>query len=723
MLHFNSFLIIHDSEAGMKRSLLLLLVVALAGTLIASAALAQQHNVTFRVNTASVPDTISATSAVYLTGATDKGDTILTNWGNGLQLDNVGGDYWEKTVSLQDGDTLHYKIKIYGGGWEENTTDGNGNRNFGVPLADTTLPVQYWNNGNFPVGKNITIYDGPFIPKPDTISIFVRVNLAGIQQNLTYGYTPADVDSVCIMGGGPSGGNLDWGTPFYLTQELPPTNSGTAFGMPAGTFFSGTLRFPKDSVTAGQDIAYKFRLGSNWSYGSTQRSEQLSDPPYGGGNRHFTIPSGLQDTTLHWVYFGDSAPIARENPDTCVITFRVSMAKAIATGGFTIGDTAQVQSGWFGTAVEVGRTRQLQQIAGSQYQYKDTIVTKIGANLDYQYYLQKLGVSTRESYYNFDYAGLVASEAERRQFTVPSGPMVGNYVTFTIYDTAATVTSPRRQPQFANQRPLAHQIRVTYTVDVRPAYYTVLSGKTLNDVQGTTNITPALADSIFKWGVWINGPAFGGWGNTGGTDWNSGLTGNPIKKMYDDGTHGDAVAGDSIYTAQIVDSPDSTNLGTRDRVGQEFKFGIRGGDNEGGSGGYGNNHFENIVDTDTAFTIASQYGSINPSFYSAWDYNKGQVATGVENQVGLPLIYSLEQNYPNPFNPSTVIEFAIPQQSNVSLKVFNVLGQEVATLVNGALNAGRHSVNFSASRFASGVYFYTIKAGNFVSTRKMLLMK
>lgn len=85
--------------------------------------------------------------------------------------------------------------------------------------------------------------------------------------------------------------------------------------------------------------------------------------------------------------------------------------------------------------------------------------------------------------------------------------------------------------------------------------------------------------------------------------------------------------------------------------------------------------------------------------------------------------YSLAQNYPNPFNPSTQIEFAIPKQAQVSLKVFNLLGQEVATLVNGMLNAGQHSATFNASRLASGVYFYTLKAGDYTSTRKMVLMK
>jgi hypothetical protein len=85
--------------------------------------------------------------------------------------------------------------------------------------------------------------------------------------------------------------------------------------------------------------------------------------------------------------------------------------------------------------------------------------------------------------------------------------------------------------------------------------------------------------------------------------------------------------------------------------------------------------------------------------------------------------YSLNQNYPNPFNPTTSISFAIPQNGFVSLKVYNMLGKEVATLVNGNLNSGQHNYNFNASNLASGVYFYKLEAGNFSEVKKMSLIK
>ena len=88
-----------------------------------------------------------------------------------------------------------------------------------------------------------------------------------------------------------------------------------------------------------------------------------------------------------------------------------------------------------------------------------------------------------------------------------------------------------------------------------------------------------------------------------------------------------------------------------------------------------------------------------------------------------PISFALEQNYPNPFNPSTKIKFAVPKEANVNLSIYNVLGEMVTTLVNEEKKAGYHEVDFDASSLASGVYLYRIKAGDFVSTKKMILMK
>ncbi len=90
----------------------------------------------------------------------------------------------------------------------------------------------------------------------------------------------------------------------------------------------------------------------------------------------------------------------------------------------------------------------------------------------------------------------------------------------------------------------------------------------------------------------------------------------------------------------------------------------------------------------------------------------------------IPAQYSLEQNYPNPFNPSTVIEFSLPEDvSNVKLSIYNALGEKVAELVNTSLTAGKYQYQWNASNVATGMYIYELRTDNFVSVKKMLLIK
>jgi hypothetical protein len=89
----------------------------------------------------------------------------------------------------------------------------------------------------------------------------------------------------------------------------------------------------------------------------------------------------------------------------------------------------------------------------------------------------------------------------------------------------------------------------------------------------------------------------------------------------------------------------------------------------------------------------------------------------------LPKTFALLQNYPNPFNPSTVIQYQLPKAANVTVKVYNVLGQEVATLVNAKESAGVYRLSFNMDSYASGVYFVRMVAGSYVHMDKMMLIK
>ncbi len=169
----------------------------------------------------------------------------------------------------------------------------------------------------------------------------------------------------------------------------------------------------------------------------------------------------------------------------------------------------------------------------------------------------------------------------------------------------------------------------------------------------------------------------------------------------------------NLWRIDIV-APAGTNAGV-----YEYKFAavypfadtVNGGssplDNEGG---FGQNHSFVLSDKPSGFVFNHQFGNFNP--------------VGVERvDNALPTAYALSQNYPNPFNPSTTINYSIPEAGLVTVKVFNLLGQEVATLVNTQQATGNYKVSFNASSLSSGIYLYSIQVNNFKTTKKMILMK
>lgn len=99
------------------------------------------------------------------------------------------------------------------------------------------------------------------------------------------------------------------------------------------------------------------------------------------------------------------------------------------------------------------------------------------------------------------------------------------------------------------------------------------------------------------------------------------------------------------------------------------------------------------------------------------------LVTAVNDLSFSPDKFNLYQNYPNPFNPTTTIKYSIPQENKVTLKIYDVIGNEVATLVNGNKPAGTYNVTFNANNLASGIYFYRLEAGNYISIKKLILLK
>lgn len=684
--------------------------------------------VTFLVNTATVPDTLKSTSTVQMRG--DDGNLLRWDGGSTVRFTNItnpagSSDYWTVKARFKPGQTFPYKIftnvnpNVGAGhaqehsGWEGNLQPTN-DRMLTVGQNDTILKLQFVNGS--PTSQ--PYYWRPYT-ESDSIEVMFRVNMANVED-----FNPANMK----MGVRGSQAPLDWGKTFFLTREQNDGNNPTRY--PGGNFWSGTIKLPMMAPYSGNDtitVYYKFvqHLASDqptdnpvkWEDGII-RTNTYDIEPGGGSNpaRIFKIWKGMNDTTLYWKWWANQGVKPPAGSDTAYVTFRVNMLNAINKNSYTIGDTVQVRHGFANSASTV-KTKNLTRL-GSTFIYTatDTVYgTKIGGDkpLVYQYYQVKNGIDLREVYYNFEYTGPDVSLAERRLLNMTAK-------TLTAADTSTDPTKATRQPFWRNTRKLARVVDVKFTVDLRPAYYQVRDGQngkdTLIDIQGPWTITKSVLDSIYIWGVSINGPATGGWAT-----WGSSLYADTTRKMYDDGTHGDLVAGDRVYTRHYVFGPDSG--GGRNLVGQEFKFGIRGGDNEGGKGGYGNNHIENINDASGTATIASYFGSINPTYYDRFNFETGQPILTVQRDDAIPVKFALEQNYPNPFNPTTTINYSIPVNGFVTMKVFNILGQEVMTLVNAEHAPGNYQVTFNANALSSGVYFYKIEAGSFTAIKKMMLLK
>jgi hypothetical protein len=472
-------------------------------------------NVTFWVNASTVPDTITAKANIQL-----RGDPAPLTWDNatGGQLTHVSGDYWTTTLSFTAGTELRFKVfadsENDGNDWEANAGTGSTNREYTVGTSDTTLPLIFYNTVN---GRDQ--WWTPFT-SADSIDVLFRVNVAGYTD-----FNPA-AHEIGVRGGTAP---LDWGNSILLAPEAESENAGQ-LNYPASNFWSGVIPF---DVPAGPDTV-------NYQFVTTALGDPsnaiLWENALGGfeGNRPLALDSTTSDTTLYWKWFGDIPPIIGGGTDEVHVTYSVDVTKAIQDRGFSHGDTLEARAGYFGTAAEVSTVRLLRQGFSNIYEGTDTLLTTIGEVLDYQYYLVKNAVSIRENYYDFEFTGEPASRAERRRVDVAG-------MTMTVEDTDDSQVSPRRQPTFPNQSTLAQDVLVTWEVDLRPAIYQVMAGDTLFDIQGDFHVTDP--DSVLAWGVWMNGPAVGGWSNPAGSDWGLDLQANLNKKMYDDGTNGDRVAG------------------------------------------------------------------------------------------------------------------------------------------------------------------------------------
>jgi len=168
----------------------------------------------------------------------------------------------------------------------------------------------------------------------------------------------------------------------------------------------------------------------------------------------------------------------------------------------------------------------------------------------------------------------------------------------------------------------------------------------------------------------------------------------------------------AIY-AFVREKDNSKVLGIFNLTGSEQTFTLFGSLYSG--------NYKNVFASDSIYFSENTVVTLPGWGYEVYEYGSG--INSVSNENELPMEFFLSQNYPNPFNPSTKFEFRIADFGFVTLKIYDVLGNEVSTLINEEKPAGEYEVEFDAKDLSAGIYFYQMKAGNFMQTKKMILMK
>jgi|GEM_PF-923614 len=274
-------------------------------------------------------------------------------------------------------------------------------------------------------------------------------------------------------------------------------------------------------------------------------------------------------------------------------------------------------------------------------------------------------------------------------------------------DSAEIDIGPFKPDIFPMQPPLAQSQDVLFQVDMTDATNQYTGG----------SINP---DDLIFVGLKGQNEVLGAWGG----DWlpsdttSTDTTDATMWVLNDNGENGDAVAGDDIWSITITFPEDNAGGPSLYRYSAHYP----GADtiNNGSQPLYnefpgGVDHWVNITEEDSTIVVSDDFGVYE---------SRTSTAIEQENGADLPGQIALSQNYPNPFNPTTRIQYSVPaNNSDVRLTVYNLLGREVATLVNTKKAAGTYSAGFHGADYSSGIYFYTLTVGEQQITKKMILVK
>jgi hypothetical protein len=683
-------------------------------------------NVTLQFNACTVLDTLSTNGFVEVRGALGytwatgpilPGDKIIS-WDNTSDLDmtNVGGDYWTVTFEMYAGDTLKYKFwtghnsetgTYPGGGWEG--AFDNGFADTRVLIAsqnDTIVPVQYYNPdlGYGPQPQ----YKKPFVSVEDSVAVYFRVNIGGEME--AERFNPATNGPIGLRGDPTNSASiLDWGS----TKVLLSWEEKSVYD---GSFWSGVAYFPKDSVTVGTTQEFKFY------------AEGTPDFSWEDGNNHtFKYPVALQDTTIHWTWFSGKK-ISGVMPVEGIVTWRLSTEALEALGLFNrgVGDRIEIRGprGWDADqAVELFYQPLLQEWTSANESFK----LPPGTEIFYKYFIDWDSTRFDETSPNY-IAGLINTDGTTRGWEEPAITGGGNRTY--VFQNAAEQTVAGDfgfERQFFNSVPangvFATDLTVTWNVDMHNA-----TNADSNAANASNLFRPGIDSVFIQWDGELLAVTQGQdmWGAT----------------RFVELTDPD---GDMIYSGSYTITVSEKFPHGWYQLGYKIAYTTNEPGiyivNTGGGVELGRRYMQ-YIHPDHIHEGTPWPQTVWPTSYNLptvpWrdtnlfvEYPPPDLTTPTavsDQEAGLPLDFVLEPNYPNPFNPSTTINYTMAQGARVSIKVYNVSGQLVATLMDSYQPQGHHFVKWNGKDAAgkavtSGMYLVKMVTGDFSQVNKMMLLR
>ncbi len=667
-----------------------------------------QRNVTLQLNTATIPDTVGTMSPMdYLEvrGAVGgeapvtlpSGEVIDWSAASEVEYTNIGGDYWEVSFQIPDDAEMLFKnwsqeisaTPDINGGWE---TGGN-NYSIAAGTGDVDLPLHYFNA----TGGDEAYDWRPFGAEGDSVAVWFRVYMDTQDAVGIYdrdGENTIGVRGDAALGGSQNGGTttVDWGaTNILLTRESDDS------AMPGYDLYSGRVAYPASAI--GQLQNYKFFVEpSGWE-------GPVASAPCSDDNRCFTVPA--QDSTLHWVLYGDSPALSGEEPVTSQIIFEVDAEPLVDVGvlDLTRGDELQVRggfNGWdcpadnqddcglfrepgtfsFGNVIPVTAVpnttstykyfavlQNVDQTAFPDFGYEEPLDFG-GGNRTYTFLGQEQQQIGQEFFNTIRPGNVLADGTVDVTFTVDMGPAL-NYPGEDAFDPATDMVYVAFEDQIWQLTQGYAPGELTGGID--PTF--TLSSTGGNVYQGTYTVETPTYNGI--------GYAYA-WGTAGpkGTTTREGAGGfDPGRRRYRYITE----AGSMAFGMDII-------------AGQSEL-----------------NKFEcNPTDPLYADRVAS--GFCQPNGYV-------EMPVGIEDVGGAqPEQALLSANYPNPFRGSTTFEYALSESGPVRLEVYDLTGRRVALLVDEMQPASTYRVGFDAPDLASGVYFVRLQASGTVLSRKITVL-